>query len=169
MLDATFLAASEHALRGWLYEPPVTAPVALDVEFEFTGEGRARTVWQQPAPPIQPTPPADVADSSLPSLKTSHPDALIAGDQVGAPSRIKGGAPAYPPEALTQHLEGTVLMDILIGSNGRVTDTRVLRARPELAGAAVAAVERWEFAPTIVDGSPVAVITTVVVNFTLAR
>ena len=49
MLDSVFLAATENALKGWLYEPPADAPIAIDVEFAFAGNGRVRQVWLEPA------------------------------------------------------------------------------------------------------------------------
>jgi protein TonB len=182
MLDSTFLAVSEDALRGWLYEPPVAAPVAIDVEFAFSGSGKVRLVWQKAADLFEPTFLGDDAaiariaeraveegvDPKVPPLQTSHPDAVAVGTVV-PPTRVKGRGPDYPPDALAQHVEGTVLIEILIDATGHVADTRVLRAAPQLAAAAIDAIRHWEFAPTLVDGQPTPVIMTTAVNFTLPR
>ena len=41
----------------------------------------------------------------------------------------------------------------------------VLRSVPGLDQAALDAVRQWEYAPTLLNGSPVAIILTIVVNF----
>jgi hypothetical protein len=46
-------------------------------------------------------------------------------------------------------------------------DRRVRCERPALDEAALSAVSRWQFTPTLVSGAPVAVLMTVTVNFTL--
>jgi periplasmic protein TonB len=43
----------------------------------------------------------------------------------------------------------------------------VLRSIPMLDAAALGAVSRWRFMPTLLNGQPVSVIMTVTVNFTL--
>jgi TonB family protein len=173
MLDSTFLAVAEDAVRGWLYEPPVSAPIAIDVEFVFAGDGRVRVVWQGPAPPpvvppVSETAPPTVARFEVGEILDRLLEPLNAGN-VPPPSRLKGTSPIYPPEALAQHIEGAVLVELLIDATGRVADTRVLRGQPQLAPAAVDAVRQWEFAPTVVDGTPTPVVITTVVNFTQAR
>jgi protein TonB len=55
----------------------------------------------------------------------------------------------------------------VIGPNGRVTDVKILRSVPLLDEAAVAAVQQWEYTPTLLNGVPVPVIMTVTVNFQL--
>ena len=64
-------------------------------------------------------------------------------------------------------MQGIVIIEAIIGPDGRVTDTKVLRGIPLLDGAALDAVRQWEFTPTLLNGVPVPVILTVTVNFTL--
>jgi periplasmic protein TonB len=45
----------------------------------------------------------------------------------------------------------------------------VLRSVPLLDEAAVDAVSRWRYTPTLLNGTPVAVLMTITINFTLAR
>jgi TonB family protein len=169
MLDSTFLAVTENALRGWLYEAPASAPVAIDVEFAFAGDGRVRLVWQGPADlEVRTAPVEEAADPNAPPLSTSHPDAPTVGT-VQPPKRIKGASPRYPPEALAQHIEGTVIVEILIDTTGHVAETRLVRGQPELAPSAIDAVRQWEFTPTLVNGKPMPVILTTTVSFTQQR
>jgi protein TonB len=60
-----------------------------------------------------------------------------------------------------------VIIEATIDEQGNVTQTRLLRSIPLLDGAAVAAVQRWKFSPTLLNGVPVPIVMTVTVNFTL--
>ncbi|WP_028919323.1 energy transducer TonB [Pseudoxanthomonas suwonensis] len=58
-------------------------------------------------------------------------------------------APRYPPDALRAGLSGEVLVEFTVGSDGSVTDARVLRANPARTfdREALNAVRRWRFEP----------------------
>jgi protein TonB len=73
----------------------------------------------------------------------------------------------YPPAALAEGVRGVVILEAVIGADGRVTDLRVLRSIPLLNQAAMDAVRQWEYQPTLMNGVPVAIIMTVTVVFTL--
>ena len=75
--------------------------------------------------------------------------------------------PVYPADAQSRKIQGIVIIEATIGADGRVRDTRVLRSVAMLDEAALAAVRQWKYAPTLLDGKPVAVIMTVTVNFRL--
>jgi TonB family protein len=90
------------------------------------------------------------------------------GGTLKPPAKIKNVGPVYPPEAKAAGISGVVIMDVTLGVDGRVVDTKVLRSIPELDQAAIDAVMQWEFTPTLLNGQPVPVIMTVTVNFTLA-
>jgi protein TonB len=76
-------------------------------------------------------------------------------------------APIYPPVALAAGREGTVILEAVIGEDGRVRDVRVMRAVPLLDQAAMDAVRQWRFTPTLLNGQPVPVIMSVTVGFHL--
>ena len=52
-------------------------------------------------------------------------------------------------------------------SDGKIEGTHVLRSIPFLDAAAVEAVRQWEYTPTLLNGSPVSLLMTVIVTFTL--
>lgn len=58
-------------------------------------------------------------------------------------------APRYPPEALRAGTSGDVLVEITVGTDGSVTNARVLRATPARVfdREALNAVKRWKFEP----------------------
>ena len=77
--------------------------------------------------------------------------------------------PPYPALARQVRAEGTVQLQAIIGLDGRIRDLRVTSGHPTLIQAAVDAVRQWVYQPTTLNGSPVEVLTTIDVNFTLKR
>jgi TonB family protein len=166
MLDQQFIAASQDALRGWLYEPPVAAPILIDVEFVFSGDGRTRVVRQEPARPVAC---GEEVVEWITITAPTHPEVPAVGGTIAAPRRIKDVSPVYPAEAFAQCIEGAVIVNILIDETGHVADARSIRYNPLLEKAALDAVRQWEFAPTLVDGHPTAVTMPVTITFTRQR
>ena len=64
-------------------------------------------------------------------------------------------APAYPPDAKAQRIQGTVVVGITIGVDGKVTDAKTLSGPEELHACAVGYAKDWEFEPVKVKGKPV--------------
>jgi protein TonB len=116
-----------------------------------------------PAPPPPPPPPPG-AVSVDPAISEG---ALRVGGTIKAPTKVRNVNPVYPPDALTQRVEGVVIMEARIEADGTVSRTRVLRSIPMLDEAAQEAVGQWQFTPTLLNGQPVPIIMTVTVNFTL--
>jgi TonB family protein len=94
---------------------------------------------------------------------------LAAGtDGVPVPKKKKHVQPVYPQEALAQGIRGIVILDVIVGTDGRVEETHVIRSIPGLDEAAIAAARQWEYEPVKVDGKPVRVKLTVPITFALA-
>jgi TonB family protein len=165
-----FAKAVIDAVRQWQYEAPANGPIAFDVTFAFTPGSEARllshgasafvagtsTVMPPPAPP--PPPPPGWAEG-----------ALRVGGNVLMPRKTKHVAPGYPSLAESAGVQGVVILELIIGPDGHVADSRVLRSIPLLDQAAIDAVRQWEFTPTRLNGSPVPVIMTATVQFTLGN
>ncbi len=81
------------------------------------------------------------------------------------PKPIKMPKPQYPQEAFIKKIEGTVLVEILIDSQGRVVRARVIQSVPLLDAAALQCVYQWVFQPAIKHGHPVTTIAHAPVNF----
>jgi TonB family protein len=73
--------------------------------------------------------------------------------------------PDYPAAARPQKLQGVIVLDVIVGSDGSVAGVRALGGPPVLAQAAVDALRWWRFEPYRVDGNPVVAETTVAVEF----
>jgi protein TonB len=86
---------------------------------------------------------------------------------IKTPTRIKDVPPIYPEIARQARVQGVVILEAIIGADGRVQQARVLRSVPLLDQAAINAVQSWEYTPTLLSGRPVPIIMTVTVQFRL--
>lgn len=75
--------------------------------------------------------------------------------------------PAYPEFARDAGISGTVVLHVLVGSDGNVLNTRVVDRLVGLDAAAVDALKEATFSPAILDGRPVAAWTAMAFTFTL--
>jgi TonB family protein len=80
-------------------------------------------------------------------------------------------SPEYPKKARAEHVEGTVVLKVIVQLDGRATDIEVLKTpRPDFAEKAIEAVQKWRFAPAIgPKGDPVATTVPIEVTFRLPR
>ena len=78
--------------------------------------------------------------------------------------------PDYPAEARASRLEGTVILNVQIGKDGRVENISVISATsPLFVDSSVNAVRQWVYSTTMLNGEPVAVLTTVTLNYALTQ
>ncbi len=110
-------------------------------------------------------PPAPVVSPPPPQPKTP----IRPHSGIKPPARVVYVAPVYPLAARAAHKEGVVIIEATIDEQGNVTDTQLLRSIPLLDEAALAAVRQWKFSPTLLNGTPVPIVMTVTVNFTLTQ
>ena len=90
------------------------------------------------------------------------------GGGVSAPRAIYAPDPNYSEEARKAKYQGTVVLWVIVGTDGRTRDIRVQRSLGlGLDENAVEAIRRWRFEPARKDGVPVAVQVSVEVNFRL--
>jgi len=77
--------------------------------------------------------------------------------------------PEYPEEARLNNIRGLVVLDVRARRDGSVEQVKLMSGQPLLAAAAIAAVKQWRFKPQLVKGQPVAIETTVTLNFRLPQ
>jgi protein TonB len=77
--------------------------------------------------------------------------------------------PIYPTIARTVRVEGTVVLEAVISKDGTVQELKLVTGHPFLVSAAVETVRTWRYRPTILNGEPVEVVTTITVNFKLTQ
>ena len=92
--------------------------------------------------------------------------AVRVGGQVRPPIRLNEVAPVYPAIAQSARVQGDVVIEATIDEEGKVADARVVKSVPMLDQAALDAVRQWQYRPSLLNGVPTAVITTVTVKFT---
>jgi protein TonB len=83
------------------------------------------------------------------------------------PEAITKVQPIYPDMAREANVDGTVLVQALVGKDGRVKDVKVVKGLPMLDASAVTAVKQWIFKPALSNNKPVAVWVAVPVRFSL--
>lgn len=174
LLDEAAIAA----VKQWEFTPVTldgqTVPAILTVTVNFTFAGL--DAGEVPPPPPQPPPgsPSAQAAAAAASLRSAKdaadpwypPNISRVGGSIQPPRKVTDVRPVYPQEARDANVQGVVILEAVIGTDGRVTKARVLRSIPMLDQAALDAVQQWEFTPTALNGILVPVVMTVTVNFT---
>lgn len=73
--------------------------------------------------------------------------------------------PLYPEEAKQKRIQGEVLLQAHIDKSGNVVDLKVMRGHPLLAQAAMDAARQWKYRPYLLNGEPVEIETTILIQF----
>jgi protein TonB len=94
-------------------------------------------------------------------------DPVRVGGAITQPALEYKVPPEYPEVALVAQLQGTVILEATVDTQGRVEAVRVLRSVGLLDDAAVAAVRQWRYRPLTLNGLPTPFILTVTVAFEL--
>ena len=96
------------------------------------------------------------------------------GGSIKAPAKTRHVNPIYPGTLQSQGVEGQVELVAVIGIDGKVGEVLQPRSadtadpvHPDLIAAATAAVQQWEFTPTLLNGVPVPVTMRVHTQFSL--
>jgi TonB family protein len=74
---------------------------------------------------------------------------------------------AYPSLAKQMKVQGSVILQAYVGSDGGIKDLHVVSGNPILVSAAVEAARQWRFAPYLQNGQPVETQAKIQVNFTI--
>ena len=91
------------------------------------------------------------------------------GGDIKEPKKVKDVKPAYPEDAKNAGIQGIVILETIIGTDGSIQEAKILRGVAQLDKAALDAVMQWKYTPTLLNGEPVEVIMTVTVTFTLTN
>ena len=95
------------------------------------------------------------------------PSRIRQGGNVQAAKLINRVQPSYPPLARQTRISGTVRLHAIIGKDGTVRELTLESGHPLLVQAALDAVRQWRYQPTLLNGEPVEVDTTIDVIFSL--
>jgi protein TonB len=111
--------------------------------------------------------PIGLVPAPLPQAIVDRAPVLPVGGEIQRPLKLRDAAPLYPAIARAARVQGVVIIEATIGVNGNVQDAKILRSIPLLDAAALDAVRQWQYTPTKLNGTSVAVVMTVTVNFRL--
>ena len=140
--------SAKDAVGQWRYEPPADAPIAFDVVIGFSTQGDGEVIAQN-SPGLAPA------------------EAELRGGIQRPATKVKHVTPVYPAAARDAKIAGVVILEAVIGADGRIVDVQVLRSIPELDQAAVDAVKQWEYVPLLVNGVPTPTTIALTVQFSL--
>jgi TonB family protein len=106
----------------------------------------------------------DSADHTSPA---PPPPPLRIGGRVELARIVKRIPPIYPPLARAARVEGTVVIDAVIATSGRLENMKVLRGHPLLVSAALDCVRQWRYQPARLNGKLIESPAHIEVNFEL--
>ncbi len=108
------------------------------------------------------------ADTAVVQASSVQPEKVVELSASAAESGlIHRVEPEYPEEARTEGIQGAVVLEVHIGSDGSVEQVKVVSGQPVLANAAMTAVKQWRFKPHQVNGLAAEMQTTITLNFRL--
>lgn len=130
--------------------PPLDVEVVAGSKHSKVHPGSNATKLEIATPGIKSTPQIEAATNA------AQHEALAKADQ-----------PSYPPLAQHMNVQGSVVLQALIGADGVIENLRVTSGPAILAAAAQQAVREWHFKPIIQNGQAVESKATITVNFSI--
>src|SRR5213078_1319331 len=106
-----------------------------------------------------------IGTAAPPKPKPTGP--VRVGGNVQAARIVNRVQPVYPPLARQTRISGTVRLHAIISKDGTIQQLEVMSGHPLLQQAALDAVRQWRYQPTLLNGEPVEVDTTIDVIFSL--
>jgi len=163
--DPVLADAAVKAVKKWKFKPflkngqPVKVSTKLPFNFAFS-----ENVHVEKLPPAAENAPA-IAN---PPASGESANRVRISQGVSQGLLLYKVAPVYPIEARRAHIQGTVLLQAIINTEGRIRGLTLISGPKELAPAAIGAVQQWTYRPYLLMGNPVEVETQIQVNFKLA-
>lgn len=117
--------------------------------------------------PTDPAPPAAVAPNPAPPAPAGGAGPVKVANIVS--NLLNGPKPKYPKSSRSKREEGTVVLRVVVGPDGRVADIQVHRSSgfAALDEAALVTVRTWRWSPTMRDGRAVSITGLVQIPFGL--
>jgi TonB family protein len=121
----------------------------------------------QDAPSAPPPPPPREKPEAAPATKP-RPMRIRVGGNVAKAKMIHQVQPIYPEKAKAAHVQGTILLHAVIARDGTIAELQYVSGPEMLMRSSMDAVRQWRYAPTLLNGEPVEVDTTISVVYTLS-
>lgn len=98
------------------------------------------------------------------SVLAADEDVVPLGPGVTPPRVTRQVNPVHPPKGF--RISGTVLLSVVVGTEGVARDPRVLRSlEKDIDQSAIDAVLKWQFSPAMKEGKPVATRVSIEIRF----
>lgn len=144
-----------------IQEPPLPPESSTDSQADgsstFDLLENISTRPTSPAPPNPPTPPP----------APGAPQRIKQGGAVEAAKIVYQPQPVYPILARQAGIQGAVVLHAVVDEDGDISELQAISGPPLLVQAALNAVRQWRYQPTLLNGEPVEVDTTITVSFVL--
>jgi TonB family protein len=168
--DPHLRQTSLDSVKQWTYRPYLLngAPVDIDTSvallFDFSHPSSPMVkLGEAPKGPPPSKPESNTVDTGKASVGEFGKPLI---DPKVAESRLTGRVePQYPQMAKIAHIQGDVVLHILIDRQGQVAKVKQKSGHPILIQAAVDAVNKWDYQPFLLNGQPTDVETSVTVKF----
>ena len=108
---------------------------------------------------------APAAESPEPRQEAAPKGPVQVGGRIKAPQLLHSVPPQYPPMARQAHVEGDVVVDLVIDASGKVTTMKVVSGPLLLRDAATTALSQWQYQPTRLNDQAVPVEMQVLIKF----
>jgi TonB family protein len=115
----------------------------------------------------EPNAPAETTPSRVVKIIPSDDARIKVGGAVTAAKIRNRVNPVYPPLARQTRIQGTVRLHVILSKDGAVQQLEVISGHPLLVQSAMDAVRQWKYQPTLLNGEPVEVDTTIDVIYSL--
>lgn len=190
-LNGSAIADTKVALNNPDTAVTQEAVTGSDGKFSFSGTGAGQYILRIEKPGFTSIfREFDVkAESNLDRVFTMQPegsqtpvaDNVVSGDEAQAKKIHVGGGvaqsnlisrvqPVYPVAAKTERVQGAVELEAVIAKDGLPVELRVVSSpSDDLSASALEAVRQWRYRPTLLNGEPVEIVTTIIVNYTLSQ
>jgi protein TonB len=103
----------------------------------------------------------------MPPPPKEPPKRIRIGGMVQQANLVRMVQPVYPAIAKAARIQGTVILHAVIAKNGSIEELQYMSGPPLLVQSAMDAVRQWRYRPTLLNGEPVEVETTIQVIFSL--
>lgn len=134
-------------------------------EFDVKAESNLERVFT-----MQPEGSQTPVDDNVVSGDEEQTKKIHVGGRVAESNLIRKVQPVYPEAAKTARVQGTVELEASIAKDGVPVELRVVSSpSDDLSDSALEAVRQWRYRPTLLNGEPIEIVTTVIVNYTLSQ
>lgn len=144
---------------------PLLVPSALDAVRQWTFHPPPRELSTYLDVPFTLPAVNDPVGQAFDATRPLTPSRIKVGGNVQAARLVRKVDPVYPAQARAEGIQGEVTLQILIDKTGQVVQADPIEGNPVLAAAAIDAVRQWAYQPTLLNGQPVEVTTTVILPF----